>query len=164
MEETSRFQENNLVTRAGARLQSKPALLQLIKFCIVGTSSTVIDKGVFWILLNALPLLPWWICSVISFCFGVTNGFLWNRFWTFRAKGEGHSSARRQYAKFVISNIIGLILNLTFTKIFLVIFTGQVWHSANPDPKQTMIASLCAIPFVVIWNFTAAKFWTFRKS
>ena len=103
------------------------------------------------------------MCSIIAFCFGVSNGFLWNRFWTFRAQGEGHSSARHQYAKFVLSNLIGLLLNLTFTKLFLVVFTGQVLHNANPTPVQAMIASLCAIPFVVVWNFSAAKFWTFRS-
>ena len=33
----------------------------------------------------------------------------------------------------------------------------------NPPPRTTiLIASLCAIPIVVIWNFSASRLWTFR--
>jgi putative flippase GtrA len=63
----------------------------------------------------------------------------------------------------VLTNLVGLFLNLGFTKLFLVLFTGQVLHGQNPDKKTALIASLCAVPIVVIWNFSAAKFWTFKK-
>lgn len=140
------------------------ALRQLIKFCIVGATSTVIDKGTLfallsWAELNA-PDVPWWGCATVSFCLAVTNGFFWNRHWTFRARAHGPASA--QYGKFVLSNLIGLFLNLSFTKLFLVFFTGKIAHTVNPDPKQVLFASLCAIPCVVIWNFSVAKFWTFK--
>jgi putative flippase GtrA len=145
----------------GAAPVKQNGLQQLIKFCVVGASSTVVDKGTLWILLNALPLVPWWFCSTISFCFGVTNGFFWNRHWTFRARE--HGSARSQYRKFFLSNCIGWLLNLGFTKLFLVLFTGQLTHgNLNPEPRQVLIASLCAVPCVVVWNFSAAKFWTFK--
>ena len=147
------------------RVLSRPGVRQLIKFCIVGLSSTVVDKATLYALLtwteaNA-PQVPWWACASISFCFAVTNGFIWHRRWTFQA-GE-HGKARTQYAKFVVSNAIGLWLNLMFTKLFLVLFTGQLAHNENPDTRQVMIASLCAVPCVVIWNFSVAKFWTFKK-
>jgi putative flippase GtrA len=144
-------------------LRDRSGLKQLIKFCIVGASSTIIDKGSLWLLLNKLlPQMPWWVCSTISFCLAVSNGFFWNRRWTFRALGEGHSSAHQQYAKFVFTNAIGLILNLSITKLFLVLMTGQLLHQKNPSPNQVMLASLCAVPIVVFWNFAAAKYWTFR--
>ena len=134
---------------------------QLIKFCIVGFSSTIVDKGSLWLLLKyALPQAPWWLSATISFCLGVTNGFTWNRLWTFRARG--HASVHSQYSKFVLTNIVGLFLNLALTKVFLVLITGQVTHDQNPAPVVVIIASLCAVPIVVIWNFAAAKYWTFR--
>lgn len=133
---------------------------QLIKFCLVGASSTVISISIQWMLLHAFPLAPWWLLVSIAFCFGVTNGFIWNRLWTFRARDLG--SPKQQYPKFVLTNIIGLGLNLLITKGFLTLFTGQLVHAQNPDPKQVTLASLCAIPIVVIWNFCAARFWTFR--
>ncbi len=133
---------------------------QLIKFCLVGASSTVIDKGIQWILMGLFPLVPWWIVQSISFCFGVSNGFIWNRRWTF--KGQNKSSARTQYSKFFATNVIGLGLNLLITKVFLFFFTGTWVFLVNPPPKTILLASLCAIPIVVIWNFGASRLWTFK--
>lgn len=134
---------------------------QLIKFCIVGLSSTIVDKGSLWLLLTyIIPQAPWWVSATISFCLGVTNGFTWNRLWTFRARH--HASMHSQYSKFVLTNVVGLFLNLGLTKIFLVMLTGQVVHEQNPAPLLVITASLCAVPIVVIWNFAAAKYWTFR--
>ena len=133
---------------------------QLIKFCIVGASSTVIDKGIQWLLMGLFPLVPWWIVQSISFCFGVSNGFFWNRRWTFA--GRNNSSTRTQYGKFFVTNVIGLGLNLLITKGFLVAFTGKMIHAQNPEKEIVLLASLCAIPIVVIWNFSASRFWTFR--
>lgn len=133
---------------------------QLIKFCIVGASSTVIDKGIFVVLRALFPLVPWWIMQTISFCFGVSNGFYWNQRWTFRAHQSGVT--RAQYSKFFVTNVVGLGLNLLITKGFLVLFTGQVVHNVNPDTRINVIASLCAVPIVVVWNFSASRFWTFR--
>ncbi len=133
---------------------------QLIKFCLVGASSTIIDKGIQRILLLSFPLWPWWFCQSISFCFGVTNGFFWNRRWTFRASDLG--TPRQQYPKFVATNTVGLLLNLAFTKLFLILITGKVVFVTNPPANTVLIASLMAIPVVVIWNFSASRLWTFK--
>lgn len=133
---------------------------QLIKFCLVGASSTVISLGISALLLNTFPALAWYFSQTIAFCFGVTNGFIWNRLWTFKAQNLG--SPKQQYPKFVFTNVIGLVLNLMITKGFLVLFTGQILHQQNPDTRTALLAQMCAIPIVVIWNFTAARFWTFR--
>ncbi|PQV62852.1 Putative flippase GtrA (transmembrane translocase of bactoprenol-linked glucose) [Abditibacterium utsteinense] len=132
---------------------------QLIKFCIVGASSTIIDLGIYAFLLSAFPQMPWYFSQTISFCFGVTNGFIWNRLWTFQAHQAG---ARKQYLKFFASNAIGWILNTGLQKVFLVYLTGQLVHSANPSSRTLLLAKLCAIPIVVIWNFMASRLWTFR--
>jgi len=147
-------------------LHQRSGVRQLVKFCIVGLSSTIVDKGTLWLLTKPLQLLtrlhwmPWWSWIVLTFCLGVTNGFIWNRRWTFRA--QGHGSAQAQYTKFFATNAVGLLLNLIITKLFLVFFTGQLAAAQNPDPNALLIANISAIPFVVIWNFSAAKYWTFR--
>lgn len=133
---------------------------RLWKFCVVGASSTVIDKGIFWLLMSAFPTLPWWVSQSIAFVFGVTNGFFWNRFWTFAS--ESHGSMRRQYPKFVATNLIGLLLNLLITKGFLLLFIGTVTASPTLHRMHILLASLCSIPLVVVWNFTASHFWTFK--
>ena len=159
------MEESTVEASKSTSVLRRSGVQQFAKFCIVGASSTVVDKGILWLLLNKLiPQAPWWVCSTISFCLAVSNGFFWNRRWTFKAQGEGHSSAKQQYVKFVATNLVGLILNLTFTKVFLVVLTGQLLHNTNPPPSYVMLASLCGVPFVVFWNFAAAKYWTFKKS
>lgn len=138
--------------------------VQFLKFCTVGVSSTIIDKGTAWLLMKfVLPRAPWWISLTISFALGVSNGFFWNRRWTFQARGEGHAPAREQYLKFIFSNVIGWMLNITFTKLFLFLVTGKLFHEINPPPLHVIIASLCAAPIVVFWNFFANKHWTFKR-
>ena len=149
-----------------ASLFKRKGVRQLVKFCIVGASSTVIDTGLLWYLtkrmmvFTTMPDVPWWTWTALTFCLAVTNGFIWNRRWTFRALG--HASTKEQYTKFFATNAVGLLLNQGITKLFLIVFTGEVLHTANPDEDSLLIAKLCAIPFVVLWNFSAAKYWTFR--
>lgn len=133
---------------------------QLIKYCLVGASSTVIDKGVQRLVALLFPMLPWYVSQSISFCFGVTNGFFWNRRWTFRAQSFGTSGV--QYQKFFATNIVGWVLNLAFTKLFLFLITGKWVFVTNPSINTVQIASLMAIPIVMIWNFGASRLWTFR--
>lgn len=132
---------------------------QLIKFCLVGASSTVIDISIYAFLINTFPQMPWYFSQSIAFCFGVTNGFIWNRLWTFQAR---QTAARTQYPKFFLANAIGLALNLGLQKVFLVLMTGQLVHAANPSPRTLILVKLCAIPIVVIWNFSVSRLWTFR--
>ncbi len=166
--------ESSPVIASGSPLQrllQRPGVRQLIKFCIVGASSTVIDKGLLFILtkkllvLSSLPWVPWFTWNTLTFCLAVSNGFVWNRRWTFRAREQDGTQAgvREQYIKFFVTNAVGLVLNLCITKMFLIGFSGKVLHGqSNPNPDHLMIASICAIPFVMIWNFSAAKFWTFK--
>ena len=147
----------------------RPSLFQrllqgrLLKFCLVGLSSTIIDMGLLALLLaHAATLWPWFVSRSISFIFGVTNGYFWNRKWTFAS--NDHDDMRRQYPKFVATNLVGLILNLLITKGFLILFTGKLQHNAKTDAKSILISTLCAVPIVVIWNFSASRLWTFKSS
>ena len=133
---------------------------QLIKFCLVGFSSTAINQVILALLLRTAPTLPWWIAVTVGFLFGVTNGFYWNQRWTFASQTTRETS--KQFPKFIVTNLIALGLNLAITKGFLILFTGQLAHGTNPHPNTIQLASICAIPLVVIWTFSAARFWTFR--
>src|SRR5262249_14172576 len=68
-------------------LLTHPTLRRFAKFAIVGASSTLIDMGLFWAMVRQLgwgeTLLMRIVANSISFTLGVTNGFLWNRYWTF---------------------------------------------------------------------------------
>src|SRR5437764_15459380 len=131
--------ESETVPRRGVpqfveTVAQRHAVRQFLKFCAVGGMSTVIDFGVF-ALLDRVVHLPehflrllagnaaWHafaerhhvgilIAATISFSLAVTNGFYFNRRWTFAHVVGG--DPRRQYVQFVLVNIVGLLLNLAF--------------------------------------------------
>jgi putative flippase GtrA len=165
-----------MISGSVASLASRPGPRQFVKFCIVGASSTIID----FTLLNLLHFhfglsLP--VAATGSFLVAVCNGFYWNRRWTFRA---GAGDARRQYPKFVATNIVGWLLNLTIMTLALV--TAAALHlttvrEAPADiirliaagqgkeafsPLAVNAAKGCATICVTAWNFSAAKLWTFK--
>jgi putative flippase GtrA len=157
-------------------IANRPAARQFIKFCIVGLSSAAIDFG----LLNLLHYqagLPVAVAATISFFIAVCNGFYWNRRWTFRAE-EG--DAKKQYPKFVLTNIIGWMLNLLIMTSVLVLAERMGWMQTRRTvgeiiriillrdgntpfaPLALNGAKAIATLFVTAWNFSAAKFWTFK--
>lgn len=158
-------------------LKARPSLTQFVKFCIVGLSSTLIDFAIYNLCLNAGLLTP--IALTFSFMVGLANGFYWNRRWTFRAVG---GDRRKQGSKFLASNSVGWLLNLTVTTLALVL--AAHWHltKTHHTPQETLnlvlfraandgqgfsrlalnAAKACATVVVTTWNFTAAKFFTFK--
>lgn len=162
------------------RLLLKPQSRQFVKFCIVGASSTLISFSIFSLLLygeKLKQLLQGWlagspsllafldaydghvqVAALIAFLFAVTNGFVWNNLWTFRMRNA--EGARERYVKFVLVNVVGLLLNqgiLFVTNRMLVQATGgRGW-----EPHA---AFMVATAIVVFWNFNANRLWTFKTT
>ena len=63
--------------------------VQLIKFGIVGFSGYVINLAVFSLMVEGVGI-NYRPAAVVAFVVAVTNNFVWNRHWTFKA-GEGHA-------------------------------------------------------------------------
>jgi putative flippase GtrA len=140
------------------RILNHPTFHRFLRFAVVGASSTAIDLGLFYLLVTEAGWQSDGLRAAaksISFALGVTNGFLWNRWWTFRA-GEGH--APTQYVKFVLVNLIGLGLDLLIVQTAFAV--GRAWLPLKP---LTLLAGLLAIPPVALWNFTAHSLWTFAR-
>lgn len=148
---------------------------QFVKFCIVGLSSTLIDYGIYLLLTEILDFqqrtglsmaLARLLAQSISFAFAVSNGFFWNNKWTFRA-GEMDGTHRR-YGKFILTNLIGLSLNLAILSAVahlvaatpLVDYLRRLVHLNDP---AGLIGKTAATAIVVFWNFLASKFWTFKR-
>jgi putative flippase GtrA len=144
---------------------------QFVKFLIVGASSTVIDFAIYLLLIEGLHLqshvgsedLGRMLAQSISFAVAVTNGFFWNNKWTFKAGGvEG---AKKRYAKFVLTNLVGLSLNLSILYVVSKAVPpalSSLLHHYLHDPEG-LIGKLVATAVVVFWNFTASKLWTFKR-
>lgn len=162
------MQSTNSLLRSVAQ---REGLRQFIKFCIVGASSTVIDLVIYLSLIEIVHLqqfvggLPTarLLAKSISFLFSVSNGFFWNSRWTFRA-GDA-AGGQRRYGKFVLTNVIGLSLNLGILSLVAHSVPPAVERILSPylhDPAG-FVGMLTAMCFVVFWNFCASKYWTFKR-
>jgi putative flippase GtrA len=166
-----------MISGSVASFAARPGARQFVKFCLVGASSFVIDIG----LLNLLHYrfgLSVAVAATLSFLAAVCNGFYWNRRWTFKeTKGE----VARQYPVFVATNVVGWLLNLSIMTLVLVVAGSLGMMHAHHTPMEIirMIAlreggkgefnaialngaKVVATIIVTAWNFTAAKFLTFR--
>jgi putative flippase GtrA len=106
--------------------------VQLMKFGAVGASGYAVNLIVYE--------------AVIAFCFAVTNNFMWNRHWTFKATA-GHAGF--QAARFFVVSLAALAFNLVVLKLLVTAGVGEF-------PAQA-IAIVCATPM----NFVGNKLWSF---
>jgi putative flippase GtrA len=131
---------------------------RFVKYCIVGASSTAIMMVVVEMVVRLAHSESLGVVrtgNALGFLLAVTNGYYWNRRWTFRQSGAASAS---QYAKFVGVNLVGLTLN----QALVTLFYGHL-NLFRSFPKPYLLATLAAVVCVTLWNFTANSLWTFRR-
>jgi putative flippase GtrA len=120
--------------------------LQLFRFGLVGASGYAVNIVVFALLAEAAGLHH--IAAAIgAFCVAVSNNFMWNRHWTFRASA-GHAGF--QAARFLAVSVAALGFNLVVLELLV-----SVAELAEV-PSQAIAVAL-AMPL----NFIGNKLWTF---
>ncbi|MGO8670152.1 MAG: GtrA family protein [Capsulimonadaceae bacterium] len=151
---------------------------QLVKFCIVGASSTVVNFAILNVMLYLvrLPIVP---SLTLAFFISVGNGFIWNRRWTF--KESRNQAAHEQLVPFVLINIVGWLLNTAIVVLIIARFQGGAgvagnWHLVLAIAKTIVLggahkmypplivngSQFLASMVVVFWNFFANRKWTFK--
>jgi putative flippase GtrA len=83
------------------------SLLQFLRFGVVGTVGFVVDTAVLYAGLGAG--LGLYGGRALSYLVAATTTWALNRAWTFRGQGEG--PAMRQWALFVVLNLVGFAFN-----------------------------------------------------
>ncbi len=154
------------------RATDRAVLIQFVQFCLVGAFSTVLNVALFNLFMgHGLGVV---LAHIIAFSLAVTNGFFLNRAWTFRYSREGR--VERQYAMFVLVNLVGLGLSLVIVLIVgrWMMHTGsadslaRLYHTftgRQPVVRQLAYSfgELAATPPCAVWNFSANKLWTFKR-
>ncbi len=136
-----------LLRRIGLGTQRPANWVQLFKFGVVGGSGYAVNLIVFGVLLR-LAGIHHLVAAIGAFCVAVTNNFLWNRHWTFRAR-SGHPGF--QAARFFAVSIAGLAVNLS-------VLAALVDLLGAPEIPSQAVAVAAAMPV----NFIANKLWTFQ--
>jgi putative flippase GtrA len=122
--------------------------MQLVKFSVVGGTGYVINLAVFAALVEGAGV-HYRTAAAMAFCVAVTNNFLWNRHWTFKAT---HSHAGFQAARFLVVSLLALAFNLVVLE--LLVSVGDL-----PKIPAQAVAILAATPLNVVGN----KLWSFGK-
>jgi putative flippase GtrA len=135
-------------TRVKHGLRRPGNWLQLVRFSLVGAWGYIINLVVFSALVEGAGLhyLP---SATLAFCVAVTNNFLLNRHWTFRAR-QGRVAL--QASRFFTVSLIALAFNLLLLHLFVSVIGA-------PEVAAQAGAVLAATPV----NFIGNKLWSFSN-
>jgi putative flippase GtrA len=116
----------------------------IFKFICVGLLNTVIGYGAFFILLSSLNYL---VALVVAHFIGVTNSYLWNKYWTFQVKNFRPA----ELVKFNIVYLLALGANMLMLYIAVELLAI--------DPR---LGQLIVLPLVTLLSYFGHKYWSFH--
>jgi len=141
-------------------LAQRPGLRQLIKFGIVGASSTIVNFAVLNLMLAMHQNR--YAAETVAFLVSVVNGYYWNKRWTFKAAPV--KAAHTQFIQFLLVNLVAWGLDLLIIKLLSVPLERSLHLSTAHWTMviATNLAQLVATGVTVFWNFFANRLWTFK--
>jgi len=135
-------------------------LYQFSKYASVGFLNTMIDFGILNLLSLFFGIYSGFyiiLLNSIAAIFSTTNGYFWNKYWTFGSQEKAHV---KEFTYFVLAGFGGLIIN---TSIVYVITTFTRLPGGVDGPFLENIAKVFATIASMSWNFYAFKFLVFKK-
>jgi putative flippase GtrA len=144
----ARLRAEHEVGRVRRGLRHPANWFQLGRFSIVGGTGYVINLVVYSALVEAFSVhyIP---AAMLAFCVAVTNNFLLNRHWTFKAT---HGRATFQAPRFLAVSLIALGFNLLVLE--LLVGLGGL---------HKIVGQAAAVLAATPLNFTGNKLWSFRR-
>jgi putative flippase GtrA len=124
-------------------------MAQFLRFGVVGGVGFIVDTATVYGLRHALGLYG---AGMVAYITAASSNWLLNRLWTFRGVGSG--AAHRQWAMFMVTNLVGFVLNRG-TYAVLVTFVA----AAAEQPVIATAAGAVAGMFV---NFSLSRRLVFR--
>ncbi len=134
--------------RVKAAVRRPQSWLQLLRFGLVGASGYLVNLAVFTVAVHGASM-GYKLAATLAFLVAVSNNFLWNRHWTFRA-GDGR--ARHQAARFLLVSGVAFLVGLGILTL-LVELAGM-----REVPAQAI-----AIVAVTPLSFLVNKLWSFSR-
>lgn len=131
--------------------------MQIIKFGITGVVNTLIDFGLFNLLMHLTGIYKGWpvfIFSTVSVSIAILNSYLMNRKWTFNSQQDRISS---EMGRFLLVSIVGMLINsLMAASVSVLGHWVPVSVYLLPNIGKGLGAVLSAT-----WNFLAYRYWVF---
>jgi putative flippase GtrA len=130
---------------------AKTLFTQLTHFAVVGGLGTVTNLVIFFVIVDLLGT-PAMLGAVISFCFAVTQNYVFNELWTFNEDGNNQVT-RKRFGKFLFFSSLALCVNLALLKYLI----------ANYEFAYYVIPQAVGIVAATIFNFVSSRLVTFRS-
>ena len=135
------------------RAREHEVLGQFVRYAMVGVLNVTIYFLLFNIFLH-IGLHPIAANAAAFFLTNFVSFFLQKRF-AFR--DDRRTSMVKQYLVFLFMTLIGLAIQTSAFTLFHIPLRHHGTLGSN-------LAALCALPFSVVWNFTAYRLWTFKPA
>lgn len=124
---------------------SDKALIQFLKFCVVGLSNTVISLAVYYIILYFGA--HYVIASILSFIISVLNAYYWNYKYVFNTKSDILKSLIKTYTSYGFSYVLNTTLLIILVEYYNI---------------SELLAPILVLVITVPLNFILNKFWAFK--
>ena len=124
---------------------SNKALIQFLKFCVVGLSNTVISLAVYYIILYFGA--HYVIASILSFIISVLNAYYWNYKYVFNTKSDILKSLIKTYTSYGFSYVLSTTLLIILVEYYNI---------------SELLAPILVFVITVPLNFILNKFWAFK--
>ncbi|MET3106068.1 putative flippase GtrA [Oxalobacteraceae bacterium GrIS 2.11] len=131
-----------------ARRRMNP-LMVFLKFAVIGGLGTVTNLILFFLMVDILggPAVP-----VSTFCYLIcaTQNYLLNHYWTFSGGSGSATPSKKQWGKYLLGSLAGLVVNLLILQLTLHWFPAAVY------------SQLLGIGASLVVNFVMAKYFVFQ--
>ena len=139
-------------------MELKNLIVKFVKFGLVGASGAVIDFGLT-ALCKGIFGVPELLANAIGFTVAATSNYFLNRVWTWKSTSK---EVGVEYAKFFFVSLIGLGINSLVVFLLKDISIVPRFFDTTLD-WDFWVAKVIATAIVMVWNFLANNFFTFRK-
>ena len=136
--------ENSKIKLFTGLITSSNDARRIFKFVCVGLLNTFIGYGAFFILSFFLNYM---VALIIAHFIGVTNSYLWNKYWTFQVR----KFRLIELVRFNIVYLFALGANM------LILYIAVEHLVVNPR-----LAQLIALPVVTLLSYFGHKHWSFH--
>lgn len=136
--------DNSKIRSVTGLITSSEDIRRIFKFVCVGLLNTFIGYGAFFILSFFLNYI---VALVVAHFIGVTNSYLWNKYWTFQVK----KFRSAELIKFNIVYLVALGANMLILYIAV--------ERLAVDPR---LGQLFVLPLVTLLSYFGHKYWSFQ--
>ncbi len=151
----------------------KGTLIQIIKFAVVGAGNTLVDWVVLFGLMRLTGITSGFGYSAEkggSFLVAVINSYVWNKYWTFKAKG---TKVATEFSQFFLVSVVGMVINVGVASLvvrfikpmdFVISLAGYIpFIELAPGEIWGIFGAAVATIVALAWNFLGYKFIVFKK-